>query len=100
MERSRASGKMTVLFNDNHIPVPPGENKAYTEQQLENMENCLISLGHPCSEILKLFYYERKNMEEISINLGYKNADTVKNQKYKCLQRLRKLMKERRITTA
>ena len=46
-------------------------------------------LGDKCRAILRLYYYEKKNMEEIAIILGYTNADNVKNQKYRCLRQLK-----------
>jgi len=54
----------------------------------------LEKLGQPCQRIVELFYFEKKNMTEISEALGYKNPDTAKNQKCKCMARLRKLFSE------
>ena len=34
---------------------------------------------------------EKKSMEEIAKSFGYTNADNAKNQKYKCLMRLKKI---------
>jgi len=51
-------------------------------------------LGDACQQILRLFYFMKKSMEEITGIMGYKNADTVKNQKYKCMQRLKKVYRE------
>lgn len=45
----------------------------------------------PCRSLLFAFYVQNKSMEELAEEMNYKNADTVKNVKYKCLQRLRKL---------
>src|SRR5688572_16737475 len=45
----------------------------------------LGTLGQPCQRLIELFYYERKSMEDISVELNYKNADTAKNQKCKCM---------------
>jgi RNA polymerase sigma-70 factor (ECF subfamily) len=41
-----------------------------------------------------LYYYQKKSMQEISDLLNYKNADTAKNQKCKCMAKLRKLYEE------
>jgi hypothetical protein len=49
-------------------------------------------LGEPCHELLGFYYFGRKTMEEISTIMGYKNPDTAKNQKYKCMERLRKMV--------
>ncbi|MGC3945643.1 MAG: sigma-70 family RNA polymerase sigma factor [Chryseolinea sp.] len=54
----------------------------------------LEKLGQPCQRIVELFYFEKKNMTEISEALGYKNPDTAKNQKCKCMARLRKLFSD------
>ena len=54
----------------------------------------LEKLGQPCQRLVELFYFEKRNMTEISEMLGYKNPDTAKNQKCKCMARLRKLFLE------
>jgi RNA polymerase sigma factor (sigma-70 family) len=55
------------------------------------MERALGSLGEPCKSILEAYYLQKKDMAEIAENFGYTNADNAKNQKYKCLVRLKKL---------
>lgn len=61
------------------------------ESQFDQMERALGKLGNPCKTILTDFYIHGKTMAEISEKLDYTNADNAKNQKYKCLQRLKKL---------
>ena len=60
-------------------------------QEYKLMEKALSSLGEPCKSLLEAFYVQKKNMGIIAANFGYTNADNAKNQKYKCLMRLRKL---------
>lgn len=55
------------------------------------MKNALENLGEPCRSILEDFYIRDLNMEDIRLKFGYTNADNAKNQKYKCLQRLKKI---------
>ena len=55
------------------------------------MEKALASIGEPCKSLLEAFYLQKRNMSEIAGNFGYTNADNAKNQKYKCLMRLKKL---------
>ena len=55
------------------------------------MERALGSLGEPCKSLLESYYIHKKGMTEISAEFGYTNADNAKNQKYKCLMRLKKL---------
>lgn len=61
------------------------------EMKLEKVESGLEMLGDPCKTILELFYYHDMNMDDIAEHLAYKNRDTAKNLKYKCLNRLRKI---------
>lgn len=46
----------------------------------------------PCSQILQMFYFDKKKGEEIAEVMGYANTDTVKTQKYKCMQKLKPLL--------
>lgn len=61
------------------------------EQHVEKLQQCFQMIGEPCNELLKAFYIENKSMQDISEQFGYTNAENAKNQKYKCLTRLRKL---------
>jgi RNA polymerase sigma factor (sigma-70 family) len=60
------------------------------ERDIEQMRDSLQNLGEPCATLITDFYVHRLSMEEISEKFGYTNADNAKNQKYKCLQRLKK----------
>jgi RNA polymerase sigma factor (sigma-70 family) len=55
------------------------------------MERALGSLGEPCKSLLEAYYFGKKDMTDIASTFGYTNADNAKNQKYKCLIRLKKL---------
>jgi RNA polymerase sigma factor (sigma-70 family) len=60
-------------------------------QDFELMDRALLHLGEPCKELLESYYLRKKNMSEIAREFGYTNADNAKNQKYKCLMRLKKI---------
>ncbi len=68
---------------------------AEREQEFEAMELSLESLGEPCKTLLKAFYHEMLSMEQIADKMGYTNAENAKNQKYKCLVRLRRIFEKR-----
>lgn len=55
------------------------------------MERAMAGIGEPCKSLLEAFYIHRQGMQEIAAAFGYTNADNAKNQKYKCLVRLKKL---------
>lgn len=59
--------------------------------QFNKMQNALQLLGEPCKTIMEDFYIYNRSMQEICERFGYTNADNAKTQKYKCLQRLKKL---------
>lgn len=80
---------------DYHITVSNEEN-LLAEANLSLISRCMTLIGDPCHQLLDLFYFHQKNMEEISAQLGYKNPETAKNQKYKCMERLRKLVDSER----
>ncbi len=65
----------------------------HTERDIQytKMQSALQMLGEPCKTIIEDFYINNKSMQEICEDFGYTNADNAKTQKYKCLQRLKKL---------
>lgn len=69
------------------------KDKEASEKLVGVMQESLESLGEPCKSLLKNFYYQKHSLDRITETMGYKNRDTAKNQKYKCLQRLRKIFK-------
>jgi RNA polymerase sigma factor (sigma-70 family) len=60
-------------------------------ERLRLMGASLEQLGEPCRTLINDFYVHELNMEEIAEKFGYTNPDNAKNQKYKCLKRLKKL---------
>jgi RNA polymerase sigma factor (sigma-70 family) len=61
------------------------------EKQYDQLHDALEALGAPCNTLLKAFYFQKKSMQEISADFGYTNAENAKNQKFKCLARLKKI---------
>jgi len=55
------------------------------------MDRAMGSLGEPCKSLLEGYYIRKMGMQELAAEFGYTNADNAKNQKYKCLMRLKKL---------
>jgi DNA-directed RNA polymerase specialized sigma subunit len=42
-----------------------------------------------CYQLFQLFYYQSRSMREIADELGYSSEANARQQKYKCLTRLR-----------
>lgn len=74
------------------IPVDDDLDR-YEEQDMKfrKMNAALNLLGEPCKTIIEDFYMNSLSMQDICEKFGYTNADNAKTQKYKCLQRLKKL---------
>jgi len=67
------------------------EQKVKLDSDFDMMDVAMKSLGEPCKSLLEAYYINKKHMTEIADEFGYTNADNAKNQKYKCLMRLKKL---------
>lgn len=80
---------------DNIAETVPVEEEVEAHEQrnaeFRVMEKSMMNLGEPCKSLLEAYYLQKKSMIEIAGTFGYTNADNAKNQKYKCLNRLKKL---------
>jgi RNA polymerase sigma factor (sigma-70 family) len=88
----RMSGDLSVVTD---IPEEITDDIVLSPEHMSVIREALTSLGEPCRELLELYYYRQHSMEEIAHKLNYSNANSAKNQKYKCLLRLRKVYRER-----
>ncbi len=59
---------------------------------IQMLKKGLKELGNPCRSLLEAFYLDEMSMEEISKSFDYKSASVAKTQKYKCIQRLKKIV--------
>lgn len=62
------------------------------EQLLENIKKNFKRLGEVCRQVLERFYYQKQSMRTIAEAMKWTEA-TAKNNKYRCLQQLRQLLK-------
>lgn len=82
------------FYLSNHVQEETSKELAMQESNLELVSKCFNELGDPCHRLLDLYYYQKRSMDEIANELNYKNTDTAKNQKYKCMERLRKMVED------
>ena len=90
-QRSDYSGRLNEVEEFLVIDDNEAKNFVENEQKYKIMDQSLLMLGEPCTTILKDFYLNKISMQEIADKMGYTNTDNAKNQKYKCLQRLKKI---------
>ncbi len=62
------------------------------EGKIKQVEEVLQKLGEPCLRLLQLFYYQAKRIKEITQIMKYKTENTAKVQKYKCIERAKKMI--------
>jgi len=92
-ELRRADQLIAYTTNSNGLEIEEVENweAIDKEHKLQLMERSLELLGDPCKTLLELYYFHGLSMEEITEKIGYKNSNTTKNLKCKCIVRLRKI---------
>lgn len=60
------------------------------ETMLEIIADCLANMSERCYQILTLFYYEEKGLDDILVELPtYGSKDALKTEKYKCMKKLK-----------
>jgi RNA polymerase sigma factor (sigma-70 family) len=94
LKRLEQSKQLSGELSSIEETVPVEEDLEAHDQRnmdFQVMEKAMGSLGEPCKSLLEAYYLQKKSMTEIAGNFGYTNADNAKNQKYKCLMRLKKL---------
>jgi RNA polymerase sigma factor (sigma-70 family) len=94
LKRLQQLNRYSPPIDDPESPVPVDEDMEDHEKrdaEFEMMNKAISSLGEPCKSLLEAYYLQKQNMQVIAANFGYTNADNAKNQKYKCLMRLKKI---------
>ncbi len=96
MENMRKASRQTPIDQERWLKehLIDETDNSVSDQTFEIAKRALLKLGEPCRKLIEFFYYDRKSLEEITALLNYKNAETAKNQKCKCMKRLRKLCEE------
>jgi hypothetical protein len=86
-EDNLISYNSTITDTLDEIEDPKDSQFAAIESALEIMKEA----GGHCYELLTLFWYHKKSMNELTAIFGYNNSDTTKNQKGRCQKRLEKM---------
>lgn len=84
--------KKTVPLEN--IPESWDEEAENRESDFERMESSFKNLGGNCKELLTRFYYKKESMAIIAQAFDWTEA-TARNNKYRCIQRLKNKMKSK-----
>lgn len=71
---------------------------AYEQEDEDNsdimkIQAALEQVGGKCKELLTMFYYQGKKLDEIVLLMNYENKDVAKSQKSRCLKKIKGLLK-------
>ena len=89
-KKNRMSFKEVDVIKDETIAEDVAEEMIQSEERNKKAEEVINALGERCKELLELFYTKKMKMKEIAVKMGYSSENTVKNQKYKCLEAAKK----------
>lgn len=89
----KKKGKEVPMEELGDMPSIEVGNATDSEQVLE-LRNAMKSLGGKCREILILFYYRRYTIDAIVHAMEYKNENTAKAHKSRCLRKLKELVNQ------
>ncbi len=94
LKRLHQNNRLFTQEVDLETTVPVDEEIGQHEKrdaEFELMSQAIQRLGEPCKSLLEAYYLRKMKMQDIALQFGYTNSDNAKNQKYKCLMRLKKL---------
>jgi RNA polymerase sigma factor (sigma-70 family) len=89
-EKSRFAGSR-LEDSETYMALAEDSEAEENEKKYTVMSHALALLGEPCRGLIEDYYIQDLSMVEIAEKFGYTNPDNAKNQKYKCLQRLKKI---------
>ncbi len=71
---------------------PSPLDRTIYDEKTEAVHRALNALQKICRDLLYLFYFEKRSMNEIARALHFANGNTAKAKKYQCLQKLKEQM--------
>lgn len=81
--------KKTSLVSEMEIAEMPDLILTEEENYMEKIKSHFTAMGEPCKGLLQKFYFKKENLRQIADFFSWTEA-TAKNNKYRCLQKLRK----------
>lgn len=95
MEILRTKSKFIILPDDEEFDMKTDEtvlSSLIKREEINEFTRIFALLSIKCQQILSLFYYDKKSMKEIGEATGYE-LTSMRNEKYKCIEKLRGLYK-------
>ena len=77
-----------ALSDDYHNSQYLLQDEELSEREMI-IDQLVADMQEPCNTLLRLHYWEKMSGQQIATMLNYKNPDSVKTQKLKCMKKLR-----------
>ncbi|WP_212005691.1 RNA polymerase sigma factor [Chitinophaga sp. HK235] len=92
----RLRDNRVFLPGDDAVPEQSCTAELFPEKPAtDNINGWLDRITYNCKRILKALFFYQQPMALLARRMGWKNKHTADNQKYKCLQQLRKVATQR-----
>jgi DNA-directed RNA polymerase specialized sigma24 family protein len=93
-------------YRDNNAYIPLEENSTamavppdHEQQPLSvKLLNYLETSGQKCMELLKSFYYDKLPMNDLAAAFGFSSVRSATVQKFKCLEKVRNIIKSKSLS--
>ena len=79
--------ELTSLYYPESTDEISAEEKQLEENRL--LDRAFDSISEQCKQIFKKFYWDKKDMDEIASMMGFRDANSAKVQKSKCLKKFK-----------
>ena len=70
----------------------------YPDVKVSRILQYMEAAGTKCLNLLRSFYFEKDTLKDVAARLGYSTEHSAAVQKYKCLEKIRELIKENSMT--
>jgi RNA polymerase sigma factor (sigma-70 family) len=78
------------LYNEYSIAIEEETSAA------DKVSVLMSKVTHHCNQLLNAMFFEQKSMEQVQQEFGYTTKHNAQNQKYKCIEQMRKLKNEKK----
>lgn len=80
-------------ISNNELMDSEFENYIEEDNKIKLIQSAFERLGDKCKELLYRFYYAKESMVKIAKEMKFSSDKLAKNQKYRCLEKTRELIK-------
>ncbi|MCH2085333.1 MAG: sigma-70 family RNA polymerase sigma factor [Saprospiraceae bacterium] len=100
INKLKQNGSKSLIDYTSDIEAPQAnfiDDKLELSHRQKTLKAAINELGNTCRELLLLFYYKQYSIEAIQIEMGFKNENTVKANKSRCMKNLKSIIQKKDI---